>query len=207
VAAKEVRPVRERSRQKGFTLAEMLTVVGIIGIVSLIATVQISNAVNKANLEGTNGDLRAFLDSVKSETVKSSGPITIDYGVVPNTYFVRSMRGKTALRLWDNTNTVRKVLQLPAYVKWAVNPGTAAPASWPASPTPVPAATFGAGLFSCDTMGRTLVNGSQATSAQTIAITHRGMLDEAGFGKVRPRLRYDIQLFPLWTLNVVKRQY
>jgi prepilin-type N-terminal cleavage/methylation domain-containing protein len=203
----EARPVRTEPSEKGFTLAEALVVVGIIGIIGMIATVQVSNFVNKANLEGAGAQVRGFLDAVKSETVKARGPITVDYGVVPNSYFETSLRGKTALRMWDGTNTVRKALRFPDYVAWSVNPGTAAPPSWPASPTPVPASTFGAGLFTCDMMGRTLVNGSQTSTTQMISITHRGMLDQSGFAHVRPRLRYDIQLYPLWALNVTKNTY
>jgi hypothetical protein len=91
-------------------------------------------------------------------------------------------------------------MALPDSVKTAVNPGTTAPSAWP---TPAPGT-----LFTCDTQGRTLNSyGSQVAATQMIALTHKGMVDEGGYADVRPRLRYDIQLYPLWTVNVTKHPY
>lgn len=185
--------MRSASHQKGFTLAEMLAVLGILGLVTLIASVQIGNFANKANLEQAGGDIRAFIDSARPLTVTSRGPVTVRYVVTGN---------RSSLQLVTSAGTTQATYAIPSFVKPSFNPaGSLAPSAWP---TPAPG-----DLFICDTQGRTLnaSTNSMVSSAQDLAITHRGMLDETGFGRVRPRLRYDIQVNPLWALSVTKKPY
>jgi prepilin-type N-terminal cleavage/methylation domain-containing protein len=191
VQAKEAAPVRDRTRQRGFTLVEGLVVVGIIGMIALIAGVQITNFVNKANLEGAGGEVRSFLESAKTTMVRESSRVTVRYQVV---------NGRPTLLLVTTTGATLRTLTLPDYVKPAVNPGGSAPAAWPA-----PAA---GDLFTCDTQGRTLsATGAQVTGVQMVSLTHKGMVDADGYRDVRPRMRYDIELYPLWTVRLTKRTF
>ena len=191
VKTEEARPVRNRTRQRGFTLIEALVIAGIIGILVLITGVEVTNALNKSNLEGVGGEVRTFLESAKSAMVRENSAVTVRYQVVG---------GKPTLQLTTAAGAVLRAQTLPDYVKAAVNPGGTAPAAWP-TPTP-------GNLFTCDTQGRTIgAAGAQVGTPQVVSLTHRGMVDEAGFGSVRPRMRYDIELFPLWTVGVTKRIY
>jgi prepilin-type N-terminal cleavage/methylation domain-containing protein len=183
--------VRNRTRQKGFTLVEGLVVAAIIGIIALIAGVQITNFANKANLEGTSGEVRSFLESAKAAMVRENSPITVRYQVV---------NGTPTLQLVNTAGAPFRALVLPDSVKAAVNPGSTAPSAWP---TPAPGT-----LFTCDTQGRTLNSyGTQVAATQMIALTHKGMVNEAGYAEVSPRLRYDVHVYPLWTVDVTKRPY
>ena len=183
--------MRDRTHQRGFTLAEGLVVVGIMGMVALIAGVQITNFINKANLEGAGGEVRTFLESAKTTMVRESSPVTVRYQVV---------NGKPTLLLVTTTGGTLRTLTLPDYVKPAVNPGGSAPAVWP-----TPAA---GDLFTCDTQGRTLgATGAQVAAVQVVSLTHKGMVDVAGYGDVRPRIRYDVELYPLWTVRLTKRTF
>jgi hypothetical protein len=33
------------------------------------------------------------------------------------------------------------------------------------------------------------------------------MVDDPGFSEVRPRMRFDVELYPLWTVRMNKRLY
>jgi prepilin-type N-terminal cleavage/methylation domain-containing protein len=183
--------VMNRTRERGFSLIEGMVVIAIIGLMALIAGLQIANFVSKSNLEGAANEVRTFLESAKSLMVKENTPITVRYVVVGT---------EPTLQLMPTAGGPLRTLALPAYVKVAVNPGGLAPASWP-----TPAA---GNLFICDTQGRTLgATGSQVTGVQTISFTHKGMVGMAGYSSVTPRMRYDVQLFPLWTVNVSKRTF
>ena len=180
-----------RTRERGFSLVEGLIVIAIIGLMALIAGLQIANFIGKSNLEGAASEVRTFLDSAKSLMVKENTPITVRYLVVGT---------KPTLQLMPTAGAPLRALTLPDYVKVAVNPGGLAPASWP-----TPAA---GNLFICDTQGRTLgATGAQVTGVQTISFTHKGMVGVSGYNSVTPRMRYDVQLFPLWTVNVSKRTF
>lgn len=178
--------------QQGFTLAEALVVAAVISIVTLIAGVQVANFVNKANLEGASTEVRTFLESARTMSVKANSPITVHYDLV---------NGNPVLQLVDVAGTTRSTYRLAPYVRPGLNQGTTAPGVWP---TPAPG-----DLFTCDTLGRAVQSGTtrQVTSTQTFSITHRGMLDESGFGSIRPRIRYDVQVFPVWNVNVTKTLY
>ena len=183
--------MRIRTRQHGFTLIEALVICGLIGILALITGVEITNALNKSNLEGVGGEVRTFLESAKSAMVRENTAITVRYQVVG---------GKPTLQLVTAAGGQLRSLTLPDYVQAAVNPGAAEPPVWP---TPAPG-----NLFTCDTQGRTLgATGRQVGAPQVVALTHKGMLDIAGYGNVRPRMRYDVELYPLWTVRVAKRMY
>lgn len=181
----------KRQRHAGFTLAEALVIVAVIGIVGLIVGVQVNNFVNKANLEGVSGEVRTFLESAKTATVRENAAISVAYQVVG---------GHPTLQLVTPAGVTLRSLTLPDFVQAAVNPGTVAPGAWP---TPTPGS-----LFTCDSQGRTLATtGRQVTATQVVALTHKGMLDITGYAEVRPRLRYDVELYPLWTVNIRKQPY
>ena len=49
--------------------------------------------------------------------------------------------------------------------------------------------------------------GAQVTGVQMVSLTHKGMVDADGYRDVRPRMRYDIELYPLWTVRLTKRTF
>ena len=183
--------MRERSRERGFTFVEALVVAGIIGLIALIAGVQISNFANKANLEGAAADVRALLEAAKSSMVNQNTAVTVRY---------LQLNGRPALQLATPAGAALRTLVLPDYVAFAFNAAATAPTAWPA-PT-------AGDLFTCDSQGRTLsASGTQVGAIQVVSLTHKGMVDAVGYAEVRPRLRYDVQVYPLWTVGVAKRTF
>jgi prepilin-type N-terminal cleavage/methylation domain-containing protein len=176
-------------RDSGFTLIEALVVLAIVGLMAAMVTVPINGYVQRSRLESTARDLRTFLQSAYSEAVALHVPVTLSMSVETTTKAV-------TLQLAPVVPGHQASFPLPSLVRFARNPGSALPGTWP-DPT---AAT----VLICDTNGRALSPGLevplQASAAQTFAITHTRMVD----GSLKPLIRYDIQVFPVWRVVVTK---
>lgn len=68
---------RPASSARGFTLVEMMTVVGIIAVVSTLAAVSISRARPRANLAGAASDLQALIHGARQQALVSGNDVAV----------------------------------------------------------------------------------------------------------------------------------
>jgi prepilin-type N-terminal cleavage/methylation domain-containing protein len=175
-----------RRRNAGFTLIEALVVLAMVGIMAAMVTVPVNNYYQRSHLETTARDLRTFLDSAYSEANYQHANVTLSVALDPNNDVI--------LTLAPVTPGHQATLELPSFVKIALNPGSALPATWT-----LPSA---ANILICDTNGRAIdpVSAQQSRATQTFALTHVRMVD----GSLTPVIRYDVQIYPLWRVTVTK---
>jgi prepilin-type N-terminal cleavage/methylation domain-containing protein len=68
---------RPALRARGFTLIEMMTVVGIIAIVATMAALSLSRARPRANLAGVTVDLQALIHSARQQALVSGNDVVV----------------------------------------------------------------------------------------------------------------------------------
>jgi prepilin-type N-terminal cleavage/methylation domain-containing protein len=174
-----VRGVRER----GFTLLEALIVLAIVALVTAIVTVPINSYWQRARLETTAGDIRNFMQQAYVEAVNQHAQITVT---------LQQVSGAWVLQLTPPPLHSPATYTIPDFVQ-VVTANT----NWPTA--------AGVRELGCDTVGRTLDPTSgppspQVGSTQTLAITHSSMAD----GSLTPNIRYDIQVYPVWNVSILK---
>jgi len=180
------RPLRE----SGFTLIEALVVLVIVGVLAALVTVPINAYWQRARTETTAGDIRNFLQQAFTEAINQHTPINVT---------LHQTAGQWVLQLTPPPLKSVGTYTLPEFVSLALNP-VAGSGGWPNDPDnpgPPPGR-----YLNCDTRGLTIdpATGKQVTSTMTMSITHTGMID----GSLTPKIRYDIQVFPLWNVTVRK---
>lgn len=204
----------------GFTLIEVLVVVAILGLISVIATIAVSHAIQRQRLGVAAQQLAGFIESAFAKAQTAGGGVIL-VGV-PNS------DGSCTFSLYSDTNnngvydagtdTLLSTQLLPDdTVVQGLTLGsfsTFGSALWPST---------GSGaskmlLLYCDSMGRTInpTSAAIATSPQSpagpnaqilapmvLSLTHRFML----LGKLGPRARYDVQVYPIWHATYTYRKY
>ncbi len=183
-AVTSMRPPVRRVSESGVTLLEALIVLAIIALITAVVTVPVNSYWQRSRLESTAGDIRNFLQQAYVEAVNQHTGITVT---------LRQVTGQWQLQIAPPPQHSPATYVLPDFVSLAYNPAAGA-GGWP-----VVGATRS---LNCDTTGRTLDpnTGLQVTSTQTLAITHQRMVD----GSLAPNTRFDVQIFPLWNVTILK---
>jgi prepilin-type N-terminal cleavage/methylation domain-containing protein len=185
------RPLRE----SGFTLIEALVVLVIVGVLAALVTVPINAYWQRARTETTAGDIRNFLQQAFTEAINQHTPINVT---------LQQTAGQWVLQLTPPPLKSVGTYTLPEFVSLDLNP-VAGSGGWPVLDA--------VRTLTCDTKGFTVCpsgatgryadecDGIKAVKeTKTLSITHTGMID----GSLAPKIRYDIQVFPLWNVTVRK---
>jgi hypothetical protein len=168
---------------------ELLVVLVLLGMMMVMGSTYLRSNYLKAQLTSTVGSVQEFLGSASYLTTKNRGPVFVRLDRV-NT---ADVAGRLQITTDSSGTTVMREMTIPKEL-------TVVSITWPpaASPwAPSPSATY---QLEVDTVNRTLnpISGTALMSLATVTITHKEMLS----GKLKPRLDYNVQISPLWSVQV-----
>ena len=181
--------------QRGFTLIEMLLVILLIGVMVGIATFAINATWQRFRLESTAGDVRSFVQQTFTSMNSEGTPVFLR--LVPGT----PNRLEIAAAA-DGTGVMRQ-LELPNLVNLAMTSTSEIDCDWPDEDGEVLSTndTSTPRILQLDLIGRTLdATGVQITGVRHLILTHDDMVT----GALQPRMRYEIRVYPLWYVNLVR---
>jgi prepilin-type N-terminal cleavage/methylation domain-containing protein len=108
-------------RQNGFTIYELLTVIGIIGILAMIAIPNMISWHNEAKLRGASNNLRADLQMAKLKALREKAIVAVVFNASGYNIFIDNGAGGNAVN-WnlDADEALIRNRQLPAGVRIAL---------------------------------------------------------------------------------------
>lgn len=174
-------------RARGFTLLEALVVVALLGIAATIVVGTLQSTYQKMRLETAVNDIDSLLESAYEHMVSTQAEVF--FGLVEGPPWRLRVTRDAGLSVVLNEYVV------PDYVNFSMGVVGAVDTNWPA------AASNGPWRLRLDTFGRTTtVTGAPVTAVQTLTVTHRDVVT----GRLKPRLRYEVRIYPLWRVDVAK---
>lgn len=178
--------VPSRTRARGFTLLEALVVVALVGIVVTIVVGALQTTYQKMRLETAVNDIDSLLEAAHAAMVNTQADVFV--GLLKEPWRLRVARDAA---LTD----VLEELVVPGHVSFSMATVDGIQTNWPA------AAADGPWLLRLDTVGRTTTAaGGPVTAVQALTVTHRDVVT----GRLSPRLRYEVRIYPLWRVDVAK---
>lgn len=178
--------VPTRSRARGFTLLEALVVVALVGIVVTIVVGTLQSTHQKLRLEAAANDIDSLLESAHAAMVNSQAEVFV--GLQKEPWRLRVARDAAL------TDVLEEYV-VPDHVNFSLAALDAVDTTWPA------ATADGPWRVRLDTFGRTTTPaGAPVAAVQTLTVTHRDVVT----GRLTPRLRYEVRIYPLWRVDVAK---
>ncbi len=190
--------VKRSSEHSGFTLIEALVVLAILGLIATILTVAVSNAIKRQRLDTAAQQLRSFIDKAYVSTTQTGNGVFVAIGPVQSdgTRLVKLVEDTNSNHVLDSTEPVLDTETITSDL--VLSNSTVTGSAWP---------VVGSSMeMLCDAMGRAIdpTTGRQITQDLIISLTH---VDMTGSGTLRPRIRYDVRLYPLWNPSLTKVRY
>jgi len=181
--------------QHGVTLIEMLIVLALLGIIVGIASFAINSTWQRYRLEAAAGDARSFVQQTFTAMTGAGAPVFLR--LVPGTPNRLEITSNA-----DGTGVLRQ-LELPELINLSMTSTSEIDCDWPDVAGAVPSATDTSTprVLQLDLVGRTLdATGAQVAGVRHLIMTHDDMVT----GKLEPRMRYDVRLYPLWYVNLLR---
>lgn len=185
------------SRQRGFSIIELLIVLFLFGLIATMVVPPVNSYYQRSRIEGAATEVRNFLVGAQTLAFNTNGRVTVTLQQ-EGTRWVVDMVPVNPPSGGTPAAAMQRHLELPDYVVLS-GLGLGANLDWHEYPS-------GSFNIVCAPSSRTEEQTGPTAfdlvaTARTLRMTHRSMSE----GRLSPRLIYEIQVTPLWSVQNLRR--
>jgi len=199
------------SRQRGFTLVELLIVIAIFGLILTVAGTEVMRTIKRSYLSSTVQSIQLLASQAQLEAQRRGTTVFLRVGAVGS-----GPNGTLPVELWADADgngnfdaasdlLIRQILLDPSRISLStVAANQIQSANWSKGP-PTDPDTTSERLLACNTFGRTINPDTslQIAGTATLTITHTEMAANV----LQPRLNDQLRISPAWSVQIVEIKY